>query len=110
MQAYVSDDSDTPLSRYISSVISTPRDEIALTYFDSSIPSPIFPLPAGFQELSDYRGTPGVYHFITSKGNDYVGSTTDLEGRLNGQHRPRGLNSNQTYRHTNLYGEVIKQG
>lgn len=34
----------------------------------------------------------------------------DLENRLDDQHRPRGLNPNQTYRHRLLYGEVIEHG
>jgi hypothetical protein len=110
LQAYVSTHSNQPLSRYINSVISTPRDEIAMAHFNLSVPSPTFSLPEGFQALSDYKGKPGVYNLVSHTGEYYVGSTMDLEGRLKGQHQPRGLNPNQTHRHPSLYKEVIKHG
>jgi len=104
---------DSALSQYVGSIIDQPRGAAVLRYFDNgAVPNPVFDsrLPEGFTSLQGYKETPGVYHFVGADGQDYVGSTMDLKNRLNHLHRPRGLNPNQTYRHSRFYQQVIDHG
>jgi group I intron endonuclease len=59
--------------------------------------------------LQEYKRA-GIYHFVGQDGEDYVGSSSDLETRLNQQHRVRGLNPNQSYRHPSFYTKVVDHG
>lgn len=97
---------------FILSIIDISRAELALKYYeDGNMNLPVFraDLPEGFYKLSDFKDVAGIYHFAGHEGVDYVGSSSDLESRLN-QHRTRGLNPNQSYRHPSLYPSVIRNG
>ena len=109
----VNQDPISPLSQYISSILATSRENIALQYFeDGGVNKPVFSglLPESFYSLESFKDVSGVYHIIGEQGQDYVGSSLDLESRLTSQHRTRALNANQTYRHPNFYSDVLKNG
>lgn len=112
LREYASKDPLSPLSNHIHSILDQPRDLLALEYFDNNtVNEPVFSsqLPDGFANLQEYKRA-GIYHFVGQDGEDYVGSSSNLQTRLNEQHRVRGLNSNQTYRHPNFYDKVVNYG
>ena len=105
------------MSDYIKSVLDLSRSGLGAIYFDGDLGDLVVgkslfstELPSGFGNLKDFQAKPGVYLFVNSAGESYIGSTIDLESRLNSQHRLRGLNPKQTYRHRSLYGIVIERG
>lgn len=105
-------DPESPLSQYISSIVNSPRDSLALEHYSNgNIKTPLFSsiLPSGFFNLQEYNDMSGIYHFTSADGDDYVGSSTGLKKRLN-THRIQGLNSNLTFKHKLFYNEVIKHG
>lgn len=108
---FINNSVNKELNSYIKSILDLSYDKLKKEYFDNNgrlIPLTSRLLPEGFFALNKFKNVQGIYQFVRSSGEAYIGMSTNLWRRLFVTHKNRP--GKESMKHSLFYNLVRRLG
>lgn len=110
LNKFIKDSYNIELNKHIEEILNLTYHDFIKLYTTNNVFNSVWSniLPRGFSLLNPFKGTRGIYGFMSNTGQKYVGSTRNLWQRLFRAHKT-GPNK-KAHKHGPFYGLIVQLG